>query len=275
MTLQDTVPGIPGATIRRVEHLPTQLPGGVRAGPRAQAVTGQLLFVAPHIARFLARDGNLIEFVPDPDADPGAVTLFLNGTVRGALIHMRGELPLHAATLVPPGGDRALAICGPSGTGKSTLGAELSRRGWTLVADDTTRVVWDGDCAMAWPSRDSIKLWRDACEAAGLDIAGLERVTRKLDKYYVRVAARDAPIRLGTIVELAPDCPDTALSGGDKMALVSRNTYRPGQIKALGMQKAHVHIVARIATACAIHRLPGKGALPLAALAEAVERMVR
>jgi hypothetical protein len=271
MESQEPVPGIPGATIRRVDQLPDGLPDGVPAGPLTWAKPGQLLFAPPGIGSFLAREGVAIEFSQHADADPGLISLYLHGTARGALIHQRGELPLHAATLVPPGGDAAVAICGPSGAGKSTLGAELSRRGWTLVADDTTRVTWNGTHALAWPSRDSIKLWRDACEAAGIDVGGLERVTQRLDKYYVHVAARDQPARLGTIVELMPGAAGGAMTPGEKMALVTRNTYRPAHITALGMQREHVRIVAQAALTCVMFQLPGERALSVTALADMVE----
>lgn len=271
----EPVPGLPGATMRRVAQLPSELPDGVAAGPHASARPGELLAVVPGTGRFLARDGSTIEFTTEDDADHGMVALLLNGTARGALIHQRGELPLHAATLVPPGGDAALAICGRSGAGKSTLAAELSRRGWMLVADDTTRVTWDGTQAIAWPSRDSIKLWKDALDAAGVEVAPLRRVARDMEKFYIHVASRNQPVRLSWIVELTADGhTETSLSVGDRMALVSRNTYRPGQIRALGMQREHVRIVAQTAASCTMWRLPGDRSQPVSAIADAVEKTV-
>jgi HPr Serine kinase C-terminal domain len=269
------VPGIPGATMRRVPALPTTLPDSVAVGAQTQAKPGQLLLVQPGAGIFLARDGNSIEFALEDEADPGAVSLILHGTARGALIHQRGELPLHAATLAPPSGEHAVAICGVSGAGKSTLAMELIRRGWRLVADDTTRVTWNGSEAIAWPSRDSIKLWRDACDAAAIDTDGLGRVMNNMDKYYVRVPAVDGPIRLGAIVVLAPQWDDTPISAGERMAMISRNTYRPTHIAALGMRERHVRIVAQVVSASAVHRLANDKSLPPARLADAFEAMVR
>ena len=271
MTVPEPVPGIPGAEMRQVDWLPDTLPGGAPAGTRMTAKPGQLLLIQPGVGTFLARDGAVIEFAPEADADTGAIDLILHGTARGALIHQRGELPLHAATLVPPGGTRAVAICGRSGAGKSTLGAELSRRGWMLVADDTTRVTWNGDHPLAWPSRDSIKLWKDACEAAGLDTTALTPVMRDYAKFYVQVSSHQQPVRLGTIIELAGEDLEATLSAGDKMALVSRHTYRPAHIQPLGVQREHVRIVAQTASACAMLRLPGDRSLTVAELADRVE----
>ncbi len=54
--------------------------------------------------------------------------------VLPAISVMRGYEALHAAAVDSP--DGVVAIMAPSGTGKSTLGVELLRRGWPLFADD-------------------------------------------------------------------------------------------------------------------------------------------
>lgn len=271
----EPVPGIPGAVFQRVSKLHEPLADSEPAGPWSRAAHGQLLCSAPDFGTFLVRDGTVVEFAVVEGADPGWVTLILHGTARGALIHQRGELPLHAATLVPPGGGAALAICGASGAGKSTLARELARRGWSLLADDTTRLTAEADGMLAWPSTPHLKLWRDACEAAGIDISGLERVTRDMDKYYWPVTMHDAPAPLAAIIELAHSDVPAPLSAGGKAALVTRHTYRPTQIRPLGMQAAHVRIAARTASACVLRQLPGHARMPVEALADAAEAAMR
>lgn len=271
----EPVPGIPGAVFQRVANLHEPLADSEPAGPWSRAAPGQLLCTAPDFGTFLVRGGTSVEYAVVEGVDPGWVTLILHGTARGALIHQRGELPLHAATLVPPGGSAALAICGASGAGKSTLACELARRGWSLLADDTTRVTAEAEGMLAWPSTPHLKLWRDACEAAGIDISGLERVTRDMDKYYVPVATHGTPLSLATIIELADSDASTPLSAGGKAALVTRHTYRPTQIRPLGVQAAHVRIAGRTASACALHQLPGHARLPVEALADAAEAAMR
>lgn len=277
MSNETPVPGIPGAIFRRVAAVPAELVNAAPAGAHMMARHGALLIDMPRAGRFLARNGDIVEYAPLTEADDGVVQLVLHGSARGALIHQRGELPLHAATLVPPGGDRALAICGPSGAGKSTLGAALSRRGWTLVADDTTRVTWDGTSVMAWPSRDSIKLWLDACEASGIATSDLTRAAAEMDKFYVPVASRDTPVRLDMIIEIVADddAPIAVSTLADKMGIVSRNTYRSSHIKPLGMQKDHIQIVSRVVSHCRLDRLRGGRTRPLDVLADAAEGMMR
>jgi hypothetical protein len=58
----------------------------------------------------------------------------LTTKVIPAISVMRGYEALHACAVLAPAG--VVAIMGPSGTGKSTLAAELLRRGLALFADD-------------------------------------------------------------------------------------------------------------------------------------------
>jgi hypothetical protein len=274
MIHEQPVPGIPGAVLRQVDHLPETLADGTAADKYVQARPGALLISVPGTGRFLARDGSLIEYAPETDSDIGKVVLFLNGSARGALIHQRGELPLHAATLVPPGGETAVAICGRSGAGKSTLAAELSRRGWILVADDTTRVTWDGANVLAWPNRDSIKLWKDACEAARIDVGGLKPIANDIEKYYLRVDGRQEPAKLKVVVELTEDASAETGSLSERMALITRNTYRPNFIRPLGTAKEHIQMVSRIASVCKSFKLRGGRNILVSSLADSVETIV-
>jgi hypothetical protein len=49
-----------------------------------------------------------------------------------------GWTPLHAGSLLPPGENRCVLLCAPSGVGKTTLTAALLRRGWRTLGDDKT-----------------------------------------------------------------------------------------------------------------------------------------
>ncbi len=273
MTLDSLLPGVPEARVRIVAALPEHLSGAVRISIHAQARPGAFLMNVPGVARYLARDGGTIAVAPEDGADPDAVRLFLYGTVRAALIHQRGELPFHAATLVHPAKpDSAVAICAASGLGKSTLAAELSRRGWLLVADDTTRITFGGARVIAWPGRPAIKLWRDACDRLGLPTTALSPVRAGFEKFFVPAAARDTPVPLAAIFELASASAValTSVNGAARLALLSENTVRPRQIGPLGRVAEHVRIVSQVSPAVKMFRLEGARTQPPSVLADLI-----
>jgi len=48
----------------------------------------------------------------------------------------QGWTPLHAGSLIPPGGTDCVLVCAPSGVGKTTLISALLGRGWRTLGDD-------------------------------------------------------------------------------------------------------------------------------------------
>jgi hypothetical protein len=73
----------------------------------------------------------------------------LTTLVLPLLLAERGDLSLHAAVVAADG--RAVAFCGVSMRGKSTLAAELAARGHALLGDDSAVLSFDGDGFLAWP----------------------------------------------------------------------------------------------------------------------------
>src|SRR4030095_1234075 len=88
---------------------------------------------------------NQTEFVVDPLAarvwcawpERGTVddaAVLLRGAILGFLLRVRGILCLHASVLAI--GDRAIALVGDAGSGKSTTAAAFVQLGYPLVSDD-------------------------------------------------------------------------------------------------------------------------------------------
>lgn len=253
------MPGIPGATIRSVPSLPSTLSGAVHVGPHSQARPGALLRVVPRVARFLVTSGTVVEVAADAQADPGEIQSFLLGGVRGALIHQRGELPLHAATLVPPGAPFAVAIAGESGMGKSTLAAQLALRGWSLLADDLTRITYAGSQLIAWPGGTAIKLTPDAVRRLGVDSTVLSPVCAGIDKSHLQVSALDRPLVLRWVISLHRECvPESRLlTLNEALAVVIEQTFRRHYIRALGVEQQHLAMALQVAAACRCATLSG------------------
>jgi hypothetical protein len=60
-----------------------------------------------------------------------------------------GWTPLHAGSLIPPGENRCVMLCAPSGNGKTTLTAAMLRRGWRTLGDDKTLLRREGNVTIA------------------------------------------------------------------------------------------------------------------------------
>ncbi len=274
MTFAGMVRGVLGAKIQD-SQVPARLTNAIGIDPWTEAVPGALLMMVPNIARYLVTDGTTISVQAAPGADRSSVELFLHGTARGALIHQRGELPLDAATLAAPSGG-AVALAGSSAIGKSTLAAELCRRGWRLMVDDITRVTWTGGRPVAWPCHDALKLWRDTCDSLGIDTQDLPRVREGLQKFYVEVAAASAPAPLRAVISLrmGPEVKLTDVPAGHGPATLSSCTFRLRQIEALDRQPDHERIVQQVAGACRIMILDGARVCPREALADQIVRAI-
>lgn len=106
-----------------------------------------LLDLAP-TARFrCTADSIVVE--PLPGAEQAWVSVLLIASALPACLWARGEPVLHASVMVPAGASRAVAICGGSGSGKSTALAVMLARGAKAVGDDTVRIVSAGEALVA------------------------------------------------------------------------------------------------------------------------------
>jgi hypothetical protein len=112
----------------------------------------------------LDRRQRTITVHPAPGADPGLITIFLEGSVLANALAADGLLTLHASAVEV--GGRALAIVGPPGTGKSTLAALLCGWGCRLVADDVLRVDPAASGPICFPGSPSLRL-RPAAASLG------------------------------------------------------------------------------------------------------------
>lgn len=273
MTFAGPVPGVPGAAVRDASDLPEHLPDAQHIDPWTETVPGSVLLTVPGIARFLVQNGTTIGVAPSPGVARGAVELFLHGPVRGTLIHQRGELPLEAATLVTPRGG-AVALSGLSAVGKSTLAAELSRRGWSLVADDVTRVTLTRGRALVWPCQSALKLWRDACVRLNIDTGGLQPTREGMAKFYVNVTPARAPAPLHAIVRIQRGkSMETVEPPPDKRAaVIAECVFKRRQVDALNVEIEHSEIVRGIAATCRVFLQNGAREFPSAALADRIAR---
>jgi hypothetical protein len=136
-----------------------------------------------------------------PEADPGLIPVFLEGSVLAHALAAEGLLVLHASAVEV--GGAALAIVGPSGAGKSTLAALLCAAGARLVADDALRVDATRSGAMCFPGSRRLRL-RLAAASLGRMIEGAS-VGETADGRTAVIPARPADAPLKVRAALVPE----------------------------------------------------------------------
>jgi hypothetical protein len=142
----------------------------------------------------LDRERKTIIVHRSPHADPGLISIFLGGSVLAHVLTAEGLLVLHASAVEVEG--RAIAILGPSGTGKSTIAALLCTAGARLVADDVLRVDATDSGPVCFPGTRGLRL-RPAASSLGGGIEGAT-VRKTTDGRIAVIPARlaDAPLTL-------------------------------------------------------------------------------
>lgn len=226
--------------IRRVAALPRP-EGTLGASERFAADPQDFWFaVDDGLAMRVRRGARIDVFCPDLSRVRDVV-LFLMGSAWGVLCHQRGWLPLHCSAAAR--GDRAVAICGASGEGKSTMAAAMASRGYAHVCDDVALIAQDGEEAARHvrftPVDKGLKLKRDAAARLGAETTGAVAGACGMDKVYARPPLKGdlTNYRLAAIVELrSVDRADVALrrlTGAEAFSVVDDNVYRREWIPVL------------------------------------------
>jgi hypothetical protein len=149
------------------------------------------------------------------------------------LVSLGGALVLHASAVAV--GDRAVAVIGTSGAGKSSLAAGFVQRGHRLLADDYLLLRQRDDGAyLAVPAYPGLRLWGDSAAFFGGEHQALSPVAHFTDKRRLPVDGDEpAPLPLGAVIVLgyppepeAPDCLLERLEGPNAFMVLYRQAFR-------------------------------------------------
>jgi hypothetical protein len=179
-----------------------------------------LLLSAPGAGAYLfAADGTRIECAP-PDTLPWRWQRFLTGQVLPLASVLQGLEVLHASAVVY--GDAAIAFCGVSGAGKTSLAAGLVQRGATILTDDVLALEPAGDAVLAHPGPRLLNLRHAEHRVRSAAGRGVPGSTLGADGKGLRVVmsehARPVPLGALCVIErcfggeleierMAPDAP--------------------------------------------------------------------
>ena len=206
----------------------------------------------------------VIHAEPHEGADPAAVEHRIVSVMIPLLLAERGDLVVHASAVETPSG--AVLFAGPSGRGKSTTVAALSRAGMPVLAEDGLALGLTEAGALAWAGARGIRLKGpgDAAGAAAADYpAGLAADSGVVPAQGLPVAAM---VVLG---ERGEELVVQRLSPGEAAAAMAPNLFHRGGPE--GLRPAFA-LLARLAGSVPAFR----ASLPddLGALATAAPRLV-
>ena len=124
---------------------------------------------------------------PDPLTLEDAAT-YLLGPIMGFVMLLRGVVCLHASAIAI--GDKAIAVLGPAGSGKSTTAAAFSERGYSILAEDVVTLDDRGDQFLIRPAYPCIRLWPASVKALYGSETHLPKLTPNWEKRYLDLTAR-------------------------------------------------------------------------------------
>lgn len=202
-----------------------------------------LVFSSPGVAHYRC-SASQINITPQAGADRDEIADLLVATALPAVLWLQARLVLHAAGAVLPGSDRAIAIAGPSGVGKSTVVAQLVAHGACLLGDDTIAVSTDGERLLASGLPGGYFL-RGAADGT--------RNFRELPRLQGTVSSEIGAI---LVLEQVPQDHSTieTLDPLGAMEQLLANQHRPRIPALLGRQGEVVRICAAIATRVPVMR---------------------
>jgi hypothetical protein len=212
------------------------------------------------VAIFLIQEGRKISVSPLKEYDEDVARLIILGTCMGIILMQRKVLPLHGSSIIV--NEKAYAIIGDSGVGKSTLAAAFLKEGFKLLTDDVIAVsVTNENIPIITPSYPHQKLWEDSLHNFGLDKNKYNSIYGRETKFSVPVAAQYSPrkIPLGGIFELVKtdnrDIKLDKINGVNGLHTLYSNTYRNFIIPKLGLMDWHFNQSAIILNEVNMYRL--------------------
>jgi hypothetical protein len=108
---------------------------------------------------------------------------YLVGPVLGFVLRLQGITPLHASAIALD--DRAIALVGMPGAGKSTTAAAFAHLGFAVLSDDVVALEDCRDRFLVAPGYPRVNLWPDSVRTLLGSEQALPRITPTWEKHYL------------------------------------------------------------------------------------------
>ena len=159
---------------------------------------------------------------------------YLAGPVLGLLLRLRGVTCLHASAIAV--GDRAIALVGSPGAGKSTTATAFAHCGYAVLSDDVVALTDRRDHFLVQPGYPRLNLWPDSVRALFGSEDALPRITPTWDKRFLALDQpgfrfESRPLPLAAVYVLDPRqsaefaCSIETIPASPAMMTLVANTY--------------------------------------------------
>ena len=108
---------------------------------------------------------------------------YLLGPILGFVLRLRGVTCLHASAVAI--GNRAIALVGPAGAGKSSMAAAFAQLGYPVLTDDVAALQDLGECFKVEPAYPRVRLWSESVASVFGSSDALPRIVPNWDKRYL------------------------------------------------------------------------------------------
>ena len=192
--------------------------------------------------------------------------VYLLGPILGFVLRLRGTTCLHSSVICVD--NRAVALAGPAGSGKSTTAAGFAKIGYSILADDVAALTEQGDSFTVQPAYPHLRLWPNSVSILYGHPGALPKLvpaSLSWDKRYLSLSSngnrfQQHPLPLAAIYILDersddPDAPfieDMSPSHGT-MALVA-NTYANYLLDRL-LRAREFALLSRLASSIPLRRV--------------------
>lgn len=188
---------------------------------------------------------------------------YLLGPVMGFVLRLRGRVCLHASAVAVE--DRAIALVGLSGAGKSTTAAAFACSGFSVLSDDVVALTDKGDHFLVPPGYPRVNLWPDSARRLFGSEDALPHITPTWEKRYLPLGQNghhfaSKPLPLSAIYIL--DNRDTtltapvieAVSAKDALITLLANTY-VNYLLDQDMRRTEFDVLSRVVSGIPVRRV--------------------
>jgi energy-coupling factor transporter ATP-binding protein EcfA2 len=212
------------------------------------------------------------EFVVDPFGTsvsatwPSEATLddtatYLLGPVMGFVLLLRGIHCLHGSAVTV--GERAIALVGPAGSGKSTTAAAFAGLGYRVLSEDVTALVPNMKGFDVLPGYPCIRLWPESVGALFGTPDALPLLTPNWDKRFLELDSEQfqaKPLPLAAIYVIGERSEDPAspwvgpMAAAEAMIFLTGNSYVP-YLKSKAARAGEFELLGRVVSNIPVRRV--------------------